>query len=92
MIPPDHFHQFIDFDPAHRGVTVVIWGSNLTENDVLGYPIVGSLYRCLNVINRLCTQDRIPADHFHRFTDFDPTYRGVTGVIWGSNPTENDVD
>ena len=37
MVPPDPFHQFLDFDPAHRGVTGVILGENWTENDVFGY-------------------------------------------------------
>ena len=32
MTPTDHFQQFSDFDPAHRGVTGVICGADLTEN------------------------------------------------------------
>ena len=47
-----------------------------------------SLNLCLNIINRLCAQDRVPADTFGQFLDFDPTHRGVTGVIYGADLTE----
>ena len=44
-----------------------------------------TLNRCLNTIYRLWAQDRIHSDPFDQFSDFDPSHRGVTGVIWGAN-------
>ena len=49
------------------------------------------LDRCKNVINRLCALDRAPTDPFQQFLDFDPTHRGVTGVICAADLTENRI-
>ena len=79
-VPPDPFHQYLDFDPAHRGVTGVIWGQIGPKTTFLAMqPILVSLNRCLNTINRLCAQDRVPSDTFHQFLDFDLAHRGGHG-------------
>ena len=41
------------------------------------------LSQCLNAIDRLSALEHIPLKAFHRFLKFDPSQRGVKGVIMG---------
>ena len=53
------------------------------------FDMVEALNRCLNNIDRLCALHMTHPDPFQEFSDFEPPYRGVTGVICGDDLAQN---
>jgi len=51
--------------------------------------MIEALNRSLNTVDRLCALHMTPPDPFRQFSDFEPPYRGVTGVICGADLAEN---